>query len=225
MATLKLVPVSGSPIFVESEQAVVGRDPTCDVVVNDGSVSRKHARLEQRGGGWAVVDQGSANGTFLDSQRVAETMLRDGQELRFGAVAFQVEIEEDEVGATILTPMPAVSDATVMQPAVIPPRPPAPPPLPSRGPAFPARSTAALRAPAAPTRAAPPGWGRRASTAPARRPAPACPAGRRRSRVPRCPPRLRPRSGARCSGRGSDAAGACSSSSWASAACSAARST
>jgi hypothetical protein len=129
MATLRLIPASGSHIEIDGEQAIVGRDPSCDVVVNDGSVSRKHARLEQRGGNWAVVDQGSANGTFLDSQRVAETVLRNGQELRFGAVAYKVEIEE-EVGATIVTPMSAVSEATVMQPAVVPPRPPAPPPAP-----------------------------------------------------------------------------------------------
>jgi hypothetical protein len=127
MATLRLVPASGSHIEIEGEQAIVGRDPGCDVVVNDGSVSRKHARLEHRGGNWMVVDQGSANGTFLDSQRVAETVLRHGQELRFGAMAFRVEIEE-EAGATIVTPMSAVSEATVMQPAVVPPRPPAPPP-------------------------------------------------------------------------------------------------
>jgi hypothetical protein len=131
MATLKLIPASGSPIVIEAEQAMVGRDPSCDIVVNDGSVSRKHARLEQRGGGWAVVDQGSANGTFLDSQRVAETVLRPGQELRFGAVAFQIEIEYDEVGATILTPMPAVTDATVVQQAVAPPKPPARPHAPA----------------------------------------------------------------------------------------------
>lgn len=131
MATLRLVPASGSDIEIDGDQAVVGRDPSCDVVVNDTSVSRKHARLERWGGNWAVVDQRSANGTFLDGKRVAETMLRAGQELRFGAVAYRVEIDEDETGATVLMSMPAVSQATVMQPAVIPPRPAVPrPPTP-----------------------------------------------------------------------------------------------
>ena len=75
---------------------MVGREPTCDVVVSDGSVSRKHAILERRGDGWAIVDQGSANGTFVDSQRVTDVALRNGQELRFGAMAFRVEIEGDD---------------------------------------------------------------------------------------------------------------------------------
>ena len=79
MAALRLVPTSGAaPIDVSSDNALVGREPTCDVVVSDGSVSRKHARLERRGEDWAVVDQGSANGTFVDSQRIVETVLRTG---------------------------------------------------------------------------------------------------------------------------------------------------
>ncbi len=76
MAALRLVPASGAAIDVSSDSALVGRDPTCDVVVSDGSVSRKHARLERRGEAWHVVDQGSANGTFVDSQRVVESALR-----------------------------------------------------------------------------------------------------------------------------------------------------
>src|SRR5687768_3645065 len=109
MAVLRLVPSQGPPIPLEITQdvAVVGREPTCDLVVSDGSVSRKHATIERRGNGWAVVDQGSANGTFVDSQRVTELELRNGQELRFGAMAYRVEIEADDAGgATILTTAP-----------------------------------------------------------------------------------------------------------------------
>jgi pSer/pThr/pTyr-binding forkhead associated (FHA) protein len=95
MATLRLVPVSGQPIDVVKDQTVVGRDPSCEIVVADGSVSRRHARLERRGGIWWVVDQGSANGTYLNSLRVAEQALKNGQELRFGALAFRVDLKED----------------------------------------------------------------------------------------------------------------------------------
>ena len=131
MAALRLVPTSGAaPIDVSSDNALVGREPTCDVVVSDGSVSRKHARLERRGEDWAVVDQGSANGTFVDSQRIVETVLRTGQELRFGAIPFTVEITgaEDDTGATIV--QSAMPEATVIQSEPLIPRPPmTPPPL------------------------------------------------------------------------------------------------
>jgi hypothetical protein len=156
MATLRLVPAVGSHIEIGVDQAVVGRDPNSDVIVNDGSVSRKHARLERRGDGWAVVDQSSANGTFLDGHRVTEAALAHGQEIRFGSVAYRLEIEE-ELSATIITPMTAPTDATVVQRAVVPPprpsapRPAAPAPRPAAPPAHaPAPPSPRPHPPAAP---------------------------------------------------------------------------
>jgi hypothetical protein len=160
MATLRLVPVSGQPIDVVKDQTVVGRDPSCEIVVADGSVSRRHARLERRGGIWWVVDQGSANGTYLNSLRVAEQALRNGQELRFGALAFRVDLREDPE-ATVATPVVTDDSATVMataeppRPAAPPPLPPAaPPPLPAAAPAPPSAAAAKERfkaaAPASP---------------------------------------------------------------------------
>jgi hypothetical protein len=142
MATLRLVPVSGQPIDVVKDQSVVGRDPSCEIVVADGSVSRKHARLEQRGGIWWVVDQGSANGTYLNSLRIAEQTLKNGQELRFGALAFRVDLREDPE-ATVSAPIVTDDSATVMAVAEPPPapKPGGPPPLPK--PAAPAPPSAA----------------------------------------------------------------------------------
>jgi hypothetical protein len=144
MAGLRLVPASGAAtVEVSADAALVGRDPTCEVVVADGSVSRRHARLERRGGDWVVIDQGSANGTFLDSQRVTESVLGNGQELRFGAIAFRVEIEgaeEDDTGATIVTG--GMQEATVIQstPLYPPPVPPSTPPYGGGPPPLPPRS-------------------------------------------------------------------------------------
>jgi hypothetical protein len=164
MAVLRLVPSQGPPVPLEitQDRVVVGREPTCDVVVSDGSVSRKHATIERRGNGWAIVDQGSANGTFVDSQRVTDAGLRTGQELRFGAMAYRVEIETEDEGATILTGMP---EATVMQDAPVkrpPSGPPPPPPASAVKPApppwsAPPRAPVVMPAPPLPTSpAAPP---------------------------------------------------------------------
>jgi predicted component of type VI protein secretion system len=139
MASLRLVPVSGQPIDVVKDQSIVGRDPSCEIVVSDGSVSRRHARLERRAGAWWVVDQASANGTYLNSLRIAEQALKSGQELRFGALAFRVDLKEDPE-ATVATPfLPSKDDsATVMaSPEPAPPKPAAPPPLPKAQPAPP----------------------------------------------------------------------------------------
>jgi hypothetical protein len=135
MSILRLIPASGPEVEVTDERAVVGRDASCDVVVNDVSVSRKHARLERVGSSWAVIDQRSANGTFLDGQRVSESMLAEGQELRFGAINYRVEFVTD-TGATVLLQAPSSTSATVVQ---APPRPrpapvPAPVPVPAPAP-------------------------------------------------------------------------------------------
>jgi hypothetical protein len=155
MTALRLIPVIGEDLVVDQDRAVVGREPTCDLVVEHGSVSRKHAVLERRGETWFVVDQGSANGTFLDSVKVGEGALRNGQELRFGAAAFRVELEgADEAGATMVTTVP---EETVLTPAAqmprpAPPRPAAPPPVPGA-----TRPVAPLPVPPPiPPRAAPP---------------------------------------------------------------------
>jgi predicted component of type VI protein secretion system len=128
MAALRLVPVTGPPIDVVKDPTVVGRDPGCEIVVADGSVSRRHARLERREHAWWVVDQGSANGTYLNSQRIAEQALKPGQELRFGALAYRVDLKEDPE-ATVSTPLRVDDSATVMaMPEPAPPGKPAPPP-------------------------------------------------------------------------------------------------
>jgi len=159
MATLRLVPVSGPPIDVVKDQSMVGREPSCEIVVSDGSVSRRHARLEKRGGAWWVVDQGSANGTYVNSLKVAEQALKNNQELRFGALAFRVDLRDDPE-ATVSAPRPDDSATVVAAPTpppvapapvLVPPVPPAakpagPPPIPR---------AAASPPPPAPTGAAP----------------------------------------------------------------------
>ncbi len=147
MATLRLQRQGELPTEVTKDRALVGREASCDVVVSDKSVSRRHAVIERRGDAWAVVDQGSANGTFLDGRPVSDAPLRDGQELRFGMVALRVEIEvampqtvlmpqgDFDQPATMLMPGPSAA------PPVAPPRVamPAPPPLaPQRRPEPPA---------------------------------------------------------------------------------------
>jgi predicted component of type VI protein secretion system len=160
MASLRLVPVSGPAIDIVKEPSMVGRDPSCEVVVTDGSVSRRHARLEQRAGVWWVVDQGSANGTYVNSLKVAEQPLKDRQELRFGAMAFRVDLREDPE-ATVSQPILSPDDsATVMaapSPPPLPPMPPAagtPTPRPAAHPVVPPPLPPAASAPPAPPSAA-----------------------------------------------------------------------
>ena len=68
---------------VESPSVTIGRGEA-EVHLEDGEVSRQHARLEMRGGRAVVRDLGSTNGTFVDDVKVAEAEIEDRGEFRVG---------------------------------------------------------------------------------------------------------------------------------------------
>lgn len=157
---LRLIPPAGAPIEIASDRTLLGRDPSADIVVNDPSVSRRHAIIERRPEGWAVFDQRSANGTWLDNQRVEQALLASGQQLRFGAVTFEV-ILPGVVAAT--RPIAVGSAAPAYAPPVA-----APPPAPPR-PVY-------APAPVAPPPAGPPSYPPRPAPPAARLPQGGAPA-------------------------------------------------
>ncbi len=67
----------------------IGRDPGCELIVQSPRVSRRHARVEQRGDEFYVVDEGSNNGTFVNGARVQESSIRPGDQVRFGNAVFR----------------------------------------------------------------------------------------------------------------------------------------
>jgi hypothetical protein len=70
-------------------RAIVGRGAECDIVLDDASVSRRHAELVRDArGSYAVRDLSSGNGTFLEGVRVGErpVPVPAGSRLRFGEV-------------------------------------------------------------------------------------------------------------------------------------------
>lgn len=74
----------------------VGRSEQSDIVLDDGSVSRCHARFERRVDGWWVVDQGSVNGTLVDGAQVRARRLRYGDRVQVGSTIFKVVHEHDD---------------------------------------------------------------------------------------------------------------------------------
>src|SRR5688500_4128235 len=89
----RVVVLRGGQTLAEHElppdgELVVGRTPQCQVTINDSTVSRMHARLYADGQGVYLEDLGSANGTFLDGERVMGVVkLADGQIVRPGQKA------------------------------------------------------------------------------------------------------------------------------------------
>jgi pSer/pThr/pTyr-binding forkhead associated (FHA) protein len=68
----------------------VGRSVENDIVLDDPSLSRKHAKLHHVGNTLEVEDLGSSNGTFVNGRRVGRGALKPNDELRFGELHFRV---------------------------------------------------------------------------------------------------------------------------------------
>src|SRR5688572_16249731 len=79
----------------DAPRVVVGRAQGSDLQLPDPSVSARHASFRQRGSGYALVDEGSDNGTFNGDSRLARQApypLSDGDLVRFGRVWVEVRI-------------------------------------------------------------------------------------------------------------------------------------
>ncbi|MBM4394566.1 MAG: FHA domain-containing protein [Deltaproteobacteria bacterium] len=89
---------------------VMGRSPSCNVVLPSHSVGRNHGRITCEGGSFHYVDLGSVNGTFLNGRKVtAPARLQDGDEIRCGDVVlhFRVGSKITEARAKTAAPAPA----------------------------------------------------------------------------------------------------------------------
>ncbi len=69
----------------------IGRDPDCQIVIPNPTVSKHHARLYAQAGDWFVEDTGSTNGTLLnDEPLLAPTRVKTGDRLSIGETRFEL---------------------------------------------------------------------------------------------------------------------------------------
>ncbi len=85
-------PLRGTTLPLTSSAILVGRAPSCTLVLDDDYSSSRHARLYPEGGRWFVEDLGSTNGTFLGSARVDHPMPVDpGAPVRVGKSVLELQ--------------------------------------------------------------------------------------------------------------------------------------
>ena len=100
---------SAHRLRLETSPAGVGRASDNQIVLKDFSVSRHHARLEQRGELWYVVDLGSTNGVKVNGRYVTDGLLADGDEVQVGNFTLSFRATDTPEGAP-------VSSATFLRP-------------------------------------------------------------------------------------------------------------
>ncbi len=81
---VKRGPTAGSRFLLEGPVVTVGRGPDSDIVLDDVTVSRRHAEFDRRNGGFLVRDVGSLNGTYVNREPVAEAALVSGDKIQIG---------------------------------------------------------------------------------------------------------------------------------------------
>ncbi|MEM7230650.1 MAG: FHA domain-containing serine/threonine-protein kinase [Planctomycetota bacterium] len=95
-------PLVGRTIpLTESQVTEIGRHPKYPVAIPDTSVSKLHCVLVPTSCGYVVADRSSANGTWVNGQRVERQLLKSGDSIRVGTTS--LIYSADEVDARIGT--------------------------------------------------------------------------------------------------------------------------
>ncbi len=89
-------PDRGLEIEVPSVGVVIGTERSCDVVLSDAFVSRRHCSIAPNAQGFAVTDLGSKNGTVIDGVAVGKVVAPPGVAIRIGKTLVQL-MPADEV--------------------------------------------------------------------------------------------------------------------------------
>lgn len=83
---------SGERVELGEDTTSVGRLPDATITIEDGNVSREHARIKPGTNGYVVQDLGSTNGTLVNGQRITGTrQLADGDIVSFGSTHVRFE--------------------------------------------------------------------------------------------------------------------------------------
>jgi hypothetical protein len=108
---LENAPDYAVPIQLAQANTAIGRDPKlAQIVFNDKSVSRLHARIMESGGQYRLYDEGSASGTYLNFERISLTPqpLKDNDDIHIGRVHLRFRMtapEADSDSTQIMNPI------------------------------------------------------------------------------------------------------------------------
>jgi pSer/pThr/pTyr-binding forkhead associated (FHA) protein len=95
------VKINDQPVVNRSfskPEVTLGRDPACDIFIDDGAVSARHARLSFHLSQWWIEDLASTNGTNLNNEKLTiATVLTSGDEIKCGQARLAVNLGSDSL--------------------------------------------------------------------------------------------------------------------------------
>jgi len=85
-----------------SESTILGRSPSNSIYIKDRNVSRAHCLIRVEKDQCIIEDLGSTNGTFVNGQRVTESVINPGDQVRVELNVFKL-LRFDEEALTETT--------------------------------------------------------------------------------------------------------------------------
>ncbi len=90
-------PDTGKRIPLASFPVRIGRDPDNEVVINDEEVSRTHFKIKKRGRLYIIEDLESRNGTYINGDRVLNSIVQNGDKILVGSTELLFASSEPEI--------------------------------------------------------------------------------------------------------------------------------
>ncbi|HZP32987.1 MAG TPA: FHA domain-containing protein [Candidatus Acidoferrales bacterium] len=107
-SVLQKVAVNGGAI-------TIGRSPDNSIPIDNLAVSSHHAEIKSEQGRLVIEDLNSLNGTFVNSQRVKRSTLKDGDVVSIGKHTIQVDEKATELPADANRPAPAAKSRSSVE--------------------------------------------------------------------------------------------------------------
>ncbi|GAB6273330.1 MAG: DUF3662 and FHA domain-containing protein [Peptococcaceae bacterium] len=83
----------GKTFYLKASPMIIGRHESCDIILNDHSVSRHQAKIEYQQGKYILTDLASTNGTFVNGKRITTQPLKDGDTIKAGTSLLFFKVE------------------------------------------------------------------------------------------------------------------------------------
>jgi two-component system, NtrC family, sensor kinase len=91
----------GKRFDLRSPSLTIGRDGSNRIQLNDSEVSRRHAEIRRGPEGLQLIDLGSSNGTFVNTERTAERLLHNGDRVQIGRTLLLFTDADDRSSASL----------------------------------------------------------------------------------------------------------------------------
>jgi pSer/pThr/pTyr-binding forkhead associated (FHA) protein len=130
----------GNEYFIDKDEFVIGRASDCDLMVNENTISGRHAKINKVGDHFEISDLKSTNGTYVNGVRIDRKPIRTDDKIKIDVIEFRY-INPAEVSRTVIAQAPDFSAQRTMireQETIRQAAPPPPPPAPAAPAAKPA---------------------------------------------------------------------------------------